>query len=1021
MDYQRFLHQLPALFDDWGQPTVRPKSERFQQALSQMQGMTTPSVMQVLNFALDCAAPNELYCEVGTFRGSTLVGALLGHGDRMAYAVDNFSEFDPDGSGLEELLYNLKLFELEEQVYFCNQDFQQFFLELQELNADDKIGVYFFDGAHDYRSTLMGLLMAKPFLADQALILLDDANWPTVQQAYWDFLSVSVEAQVLMQLATPVPCHASFWNGIHILSWDRFRSSNYPPATFREQTHPSVLKAIYNVQLLEQRSESLDLMLQEARQLHQTGAVGQAEQKYQDYLLWRDADSQAWLELGCLYYEAASYAESYNAFLKAYGVDANNGQLCYYLGCALEQIRQPEAAISAYQKAIELDSGLINAYNNLGNLLSQQKQFQSAAECFQRAIAVDPNFAGTYLNWGNLCYQQGQLNQAIAHYQTAVQLAPDHSDARANLQLAETAVQAPIPYYYRLATECAQWREYATAVQHFQQCVALRSEAGGQNPDCETPELDRPEFYAQFADCLERSGQVQLAIARLEAGLARYPDSEALHYDWILMLSAQNQTQRAIAAAETAVQRFPHSYTFRLLKALLLPLVYASLEDIQSYRDRYQNELQALVAETSLDSIAHRQSALAGIARFSSFYLTYQAQSMVELQQQYGALVHRIMAANYPDWAQPRPMPTCPGKLRVGYISHYFHAYSGTLWLTGWLKHHNHQQVEIYCYYTGNAPDAVTEAFQTWSDVFHHLPDGLEAVCQQVLRDQLHVVIFPEIGMDPITIQLAALRLAPIQCTAWGHPVTSGLPTIDYYLSSQLMEPDNGEQHYSEQLVRLPNLGIAYPQPQVPAVTQSRAAFGLRDDSVVYLCCQAPFKYLPQHDRLLVQIAQQVPQAQFVFIRADILRSRLHAAFTAANLDIDKHCVFLPVLPRSEYLMLNQLADVYLDTIGFTGGNMTMDAIACGLPVVTLPGEFMRGRLSYGILQRLGLSETIARTEAEYGAIAIQLGQNPHQRQQLAATILERLQNPDTSPFEDATCVLALEAFLQEACGWVGE
>ena len=186
----------------------------------------------------------------------------------------------------------------------------------------------------------------------------------------------------------------------------------------------------------------------------------------------------------------------------------------------------------------------------------------------------------------------------------------------------------------------------------------------------------------------------------------------------------------------------------------------------------------------------------------------------MESQSKYANLVHQVMVANYSQWVQPQSMPPLleNGKIRVGYISSYLHSYSGTLWLIGWLRYCNHQQFKIYCYYTGNDPDRITEQFCQYRDQFRQIPHSLEGVCQQIIDDKLHILVFPEIGMDAPTIQIAALRLAPVQCSAWRHPVTSGLPTIDYFISSELMEPKNAQLHYSETLIKLPNIGVYYPK-----------------------------------------------------------------------------------------------------------------------------------------------------------------------------------------------------------------
>jgi predicted O-linked N-acetylglucosamine transferase (SPINDLY family) len=444
-------------------------------------------------------------------------------------------------------------------------------------------------------------------------------------------------------------------------------------------------------------------------------------------------------------------------------------------------------------------------------------------------------------------------------------------------------------------------------------------------------------------------------------------------------LRRSGRTQEAISSAITASNALPNDYTFKLLKHLIVPTIYHSQDEISFYRERFTQELQELIQETSLKTTEEKQSALAGIGRLTNFYLSYQAQNDIELQRQYGKLVHEIMAANYPQWIAPLPIPSLKPdqKIRLGYVSHYLHSYSGTLWLTGWLRHCDRQSFAIYCYYTGNSPDPVTQQFQDYSDAFHHIPHNLTAVCEQIRADQLHILIYPEIGMDPQTMQLAALRLAPVQCVAWGHPVTTGLPTIDYFLSSKLMEPENAQEHYSEKLIRLPKIGVSYPKPYIPPVIKTRSDYELQDDAVIYLCCQAPFKYLPQYDFIFAEIARRVPQATFLFLRGGLLQKRLSRAFASVGLKSDDYCKFLTIPERLDYLMINLLSDVYLDTFCWSGGNTTLEAIACNLPIVTCPGEFMRGRHSDSFLKMLGVTDTIAENEAEYIEMAIKLGLDP--------------------------------------------
>ena len=308
----------------------------------------------------------------------------------------------------------------------------------------------------------------------------------------------------------------------------------------------------------------------------------------------------------------------------------------------------------------------------------------------------------------------------------------------------------------------------------------------------------------------------------------------AHHFDLIQKLQKSGKTQEAISAVENACNLFPEEYLFKLLKNLFLPIIYVTSDEVSFYRQRFERGLQELIEQTSLGTPEEKSKALAGISHVTNFYLAYQAGNIRELQQQYGTLVHKVVAANYPNWSEPRTMPPLQEnhKIRVGYISRYIHNHSSTFWLLGWLRYCNRNKFEIYCYYIGNQPDAVTDKFQEYSDVFHHIPENLEGVCQQILTDNLHILVFPELGIDALTFAISGLRLAAVQCTDWGYPVTSGIPTLDYYISSKLMEPENAQEHYSETLICLPNLGIAYPQLAVVPRFLTNLEFQITDDHI---------------------------------------------------------------------------------------------------------------------------------------------------------------------------------------------
>lgn len=235
MDYEKFITQLSTKYDNWGTELVTPKNNDFKQILTKVEGMTTPNVLQLINWAVECMSDNELYCEIGTYQGSTLIGALINHSNKMAYAVDDFSEFDLEGKNFNNLRNNLSFFNLEEQVIFCNQDFEEFFFDLKDSPINNKIGVYFYDGSHDYRSQLMGLLLAVPFLADQVLIIVDDTNFMSAKQANYDFLTLNSHCELILDLPTPQNFYPTYWNGIQVFSFDRLKNTEYNWSDFSQR------------------------------------------------------------------------------------------------------------------------------------------------------------------------------------------------------------------------------------------------------------------------------------------------------------------------------------------------------------------------------------------------------------------------------------------------------------------------------------------------------------------------------------------------------------------------------------------------------------------------------------------------------------------------------------------------------------------------------------------------------------------------------------------------------------------
>jgi protein O-GlcNAc transferase len=1007
MNYQRFIEQLPGLYTNWGQASVHPQSEAFDAVLEQVKGTTTANVMQLLNFAVECMESNEVYCEIGCDRGANLIGALLNHPLQMAYVVDNFTQADNEAEKIDQFSKNIFNFGLEEQVFFSNQDIEEFFLELREIQPTEKISVYFYSGAKDYRTQLLGLLLVKPFLADKALIVVHGSNYSTVQQASWDFMAAHRECQLMLDLPTTTNTYHTFGNGIQVYRWDINQDSNYTWSNFRDNfRNQPFLKTLadFEFEFELNKKKVIEELLKQALSLEILQQFVEAEAKYKEIINWDNHHTIAYHNLGMVYYAMARYNDAIAMLGKSLSLNPDIGLHHYSLGLVLEKLGNISQAIAAYQKAIALNPQFPDAYNNFGNILSKSGLLDQAESLYRQAIAANPHHFGSYLNLGNGLIVKSQIDAAIEVYQKALQIKPHDLDILYNLGVAfdRKNEQAKAAFYF--GDYAYRQGNYADAIIQYEKFLVDR--------------IGDIDIYLALAECYKAFNQQESVIKAYQEGLRHYPTSTELYLRLILVLQRFGRLQEAITVAKNAIELLPNDLALKLEKQRLEPIIYEVTEEVDFYRNKFAQQLTSLIQETSLGTDLDKKNALKGIGYRTNLHLPCQGKNDLELQKQYGQFVHEIMVANYPEYDQPLAMPPVGAdeKIRIGYVSTNMINNNGAKWLLGWIKNFNKQDFAIYCYYIGVPKDLITKQFHIYSDAFYHLPGNIEVVCQQIADDKLHIIVYPDVCQHPDSTKLAALRLAPVQCTAWGHPVTSGIPTLDYYLSSELMEPPNAQEHYSEKLILLPNIGLCYPKPALPTNSKERFYFQLRDDAVVYLSCQSLWKYLPQHDYIFAAIAQRIPESQFAFIKSDISQfmndkfwKRLQKAFASFGLNSEEYCVMLPPLPHTDYLNLNLVSDIFLDTFSWSGGNTTLEAIACNLPVVTCPGEFMRGRHSYGILKMLGVTETIAKDEAEYIEIAVRLGLDKQWRQSMIQQIM---QNHDRL-YEDKTCVEALEAFYQ--------
>lgn len=970
----------------------------------------------LVNRALKCLEADETYCRLGLIDNvQQLVNEIYGCKNNC-YIVQHSSGVSNVNDSEIQLIDLIEKFEqsnLLDHVYLYAETFEEFFNSCHNWEFSPAIGVYFID-TYDYRSTLLSLLLGTKFLASTALIVVNNVTHIAVRQASWDFINTSCCCELLADVYLSVrenSLNNNFGGNLYLFSWNTQRETCYSLETINQHFKNQVF--VESFRQISQEFEEfenlnfLENLKRKALEKQVFKNYDEAIEAYQQVLYWVRYDADVWHNLAVTYYLKDCPEFALDAIKQAMALNPDSLNYRYTLGFIFENTGDSEQAVQIYRTIIQQEPTHINAYMQLANLYVQHGRVDDAIDLCKQAIEANSESYLAYAKLGVLFMEQGEYEQAKLCCSRSLKIHPNNAGLLKRLGKMCEVLGQQLEAYQNFALSAYYKKEYDHAIQYCNLYLELN---------------DRdPKIYIILANSYLFVNAFENAYRMCQLAIEQFPLEPKIYGTVALAYNRIGLNEELVKLKEKANLNLSDNLEKKLATQLrlidFLPLIYNSHAEIEYYRKDVVNTISQI--EQSLEFIEPLQVASEGLKYATNRNLFYQGKNDLELQQRRGTFTHKFMAKLYPEWVKPivMPEPTATGKIKIGYISHCMFGHTVGRMTLGWLQNHDRRTFEVYSYYVDHQVDIITQRFKIYSDYFYHIPANLEKIAHQILANKLHLLVFLDMGITPITIQLGSLRLAPIQCKFWGPPVTSGLPTIDYFLSSDLMEAEGADRYYSEQLIRLPNIAVSYPQPSTQSLQKTRRDYGFDDGKIIYISCQSLPKYLPQYDYIFPAIAAQIKHAQFVFIQpnrgsksGETFALRLAKKFRELNLVFENYCIMLPWFDDSnEFLNLNRVCDIFLDTFAWSGGKTTLDALALNLPVVTCPGEFLRGRHAYGILKMLGVTETIAQTESDYIEIAVRLGLDPQWRTE----IIEKIQQRQHRLFDDQACIKGLEAFYK--------
>lgn len=665
---------------------------------------------------------------------------------------------------------------------------------------------------------------------------------------------------------------------------------------------------------------------------------------------------QECVQRGDAYLSNGAFEDAQKCYFEAHQFDKHAPDILLKLGIVYYLLENDKDAITALTAASARAPENLEILNTLGAAYGRAGRTADSIATFQKVFELDPTHATAAMNCGRLLFNTGQLLTGEAWLAKAAMLRPDHSET------------------LRLLTECRlALGQPSLAVVSGQQAV----------------QADPGNFEAKLA-----LGQAYLSTRKLDAAhslltdyLTYAPESPQALYFLAETEEKRGRTEEAkkLYAQVVDMDIDPEFRTLtRLKRVLAVPVINMSRTAIHEDRDQISTGLTEIPAEPVRDP--YRSGG------FTNFYLAYQGQADKEIQER----IAQFYLKCCPDLAAVAPhvyRPKKREKKRVAVLSSFLRSHTVGYLCRGLIEHLDRDRFEVVLLRAPVLPieDPVAPVLARMADHVVDLPDDLNEARALIAKEEADLIYYPEIGMEDLVYFLAFGRLAPVQIMGWGHPVTSGIPNIDAFLSVAAMEPENSAEHYSEALIDLQGLSICVHEPDPINTALGKADFGMDETRPAYLCAQSLFKIHPDFDAIVEGLLHKDPKAHVYFLsmtpQADsIFLDRLR---TTIGRSMDRVKI-LSRIPSKDFPALLNSADVLLDIPHWSGGRTSLESLFAGTPIVHWPGAFMRGRHTLAFYKRMDVMDCVVDSAEAYIETAYRVVHDEQFRRSVRTRIRER-------------------------------
>ena len=706
------------------------------------------------------------------------------------------------------------------------------------------------------------------------------------------------------------------------------------------------------------------------------------------------------------------------------------------LSRAYSRAAQFELAVERAQAAVALQPNSAPALIALAEAHTSAGAGDVAWPLWERAVAIAPSSFSAQMGYGQGLQQRGRSKDALKHLRRAATLEPTNLEALFSLgkcyasngqhkAAVETFTSAKrlSPAEAWLSYEGARsWFAMADldrALEWVNQAIAADSAEG-----C---------FYEEQALYLNHKKDYQCCIGAINNAIERGLVTAKIHAYKAQTLTRFNKKTGAIAAYSEALKLDPQNVVYLGNLAglcLELGILSPALEALNSILAGSPGNIPALINKAKLLKDAGRldegilllERAIevskkpthkydyvgCGDPMWGNYLFTLlfaPSSTPAKILARHLAWGEKF-SKDFPPRFKHRPATHAQrAKLRVGYLSADLRQHSVTAFIGAVLKHHDPAQFEIFAYSTSATSDAVSATIKgqvfAWRDVVHKT---IAETAQLIYEDQLDILVELSGHTQGNRLEVCALKPAPIQATYLGYPSTTGLKTIDYRLTDAWADPVGlTDAYHCEKLMRIPDCGWCYEPVLQEAQSFADAPPVERNGYITFGSFNNIAKFNPPLCDLWVKILQGVPDACLrlkakSFFDPEVLLE-WETRFTRAGIAKER-LLFMPHKPQiKDHLAVYNEVDIALDSYPYHGTTTTCEALAAGVPVVSLAGSSHVARVGVSLLNAVGLADLVAQQPEDYVAIAVKLAADRARLRQLRTSLSERMK---TSVLGDA-------------------